>query len=130
MCKTNPICPAVPGGSPPPLDPPASPPAGGGRAKQTQFRARPGGTGPEGRGRGKKYAKRSQAWEDWGIWGTVPQGGQWCDIASMPRFGKQTQFLPLCRSGDRRSREGRSGVRRREATASRDLGPHRAMGRF
>jgi hypothetical protein len=73
-----------------------------------------------------KCAKQTQTWVSWGIWGTgrrgrtkgkcvkqtqfAPQGpaGRGTNKANWAgaNYAKQTQFLPLCRSGDRRSREG------------------------
>jgi hypothetical protein len=70
-CETNPIWESV--GREPVLSSPKERPTHeewrGNRAKQTQFPAAPDGTGPQGRG----------------------LRGKMCDIASMPRFGKQSQ---------------------------------------
>jgi len=102
MCETNPIChPGQAGGVP----------AGADRAKQSQSppemptipsRGQSCKTNPitgrdEARGRRMrgKYAKRTQF--------APGPGGTRRGV-----LYKQTQFLPLCRSGDRRSREGKS----------------------
>jgi hypothetical protein len=72
-------------------------------AKQTQSGGASWRTGTD-------YAKRTQS----GAARAVP-AGQFCQTKPIPAVGrgcqgakcaKQTQFLPLCRSGDRRSREG------------------------
>jgi hypothetical protein len=118
-CQTNPIS---GGGNIPPFHysiiPPCQP--GGYRAKQTQFR--PPAKAPMAR-RAKQTQLESRSRQTNPILAIMPirrsafPGGPLCDIASMPRFGKQSQFHrsvravegercetnPICR-GDRAKR--------------------------
>jgi hypothetical protein len=97
VVQTNPI----PGGRDTPalhysIIPPFQPDAD--YAKQSQFSPERGGTRPRGR---ETIVRNKPNWANrdgsWGTW------GQSCDIASIPRFGKQSQFA---RSGRKDHRQG------------------------
>jgi hypothetical protein len=73
-------------------------------AKRSQFPATPGGTGPQGHWRRSNVRNKANRLLEGVGPGACPElaegtpnprgaEGRLCDIASMPRFGKQTRFL-------------------------------------